>query len=74
MSYFRKNSEQRTKKSKQIFQAHQALGPALWTRFHETDPQAHAWYYRQMGELFEPLGATPAWQEYWRLYHQIWPD
>lgn len=57
-----------------IFQAHQALGPALWTRFHETDPQAHAWYYRQMGELFEPLGAAPAWQEYWRLYHQIWPD
>ncbi len=56
-----------------ICQDHQTLGPLLWSRFHETDPQAHAWYYRQMGELFAPFRETSAWQEYWRLYHRIWP-
>ncbi len=55
---------------------HQALirdGNALWTRFHQQDPLAHCWYYREVGIALDCLRDYPAWQEYWHLYQQIWP-
>ena len=49
------------------------MGNDVWQLFHQTDPAAHAWYYRQMGELFAPLRDTPAWQEYQLLCARLWP-
>ena len=47
-------------------------GDGLWERFHQKDPAAHAWYYKEVGETLECLSEYPAWEEYWRLYRKIW--
>lgn len=41
------------------------IGAALWERFNQHDPAAHAWYYQSIAEILEAdFGDTAAWQEY----------
>lgn len=40
------------------------LGPELWQRFHQHDPEKHHWYYRAIAEATRELAHTAAWQEY----------
>lgn len=48
-------------------------GDRLWLRFHQKDPLAHCWYYREVGTALACLSSYPPWQEYWQLYCQLWP-
>lgn len=48
-------------------------GSAFWGQFHQKDPLAHCWYYREVGAALAELRGWPAWQEYWWLYESIWP-
>lgn len=43
------------------------LGEALWTRFHETRKEKHAWYYRGMVKALEDLSEYDAYKEFSRL-------
>ncbi|MCD7754507.1 MAG: HD domain-containing protein [Clostridiales bacterium] len=56
-----------------MYQALTREGDLLWTRFHQQDPLAHCWYYREVGAALDCLRDYPAWREYWQLYEQIWP-
>ena len=44
----------------------------LWERFHQRDPAAHGWYYKEVGLTLKCLSEYPAWEEYWHLYREIW--
>lgn len=48
-------------------------GNAFWEHFHQKDPLAHCWYYREVGAALSELRCWPAWQEYWSHYESIWP-
>ncbi|MCD8381989.1 MAG: HD domain-containing protein [Clostridiales bacterium] len=56
-----------------MYQVLSREGNSLWTRFHQQDPLAHCWCYREVGAALDCLRDYPAWQEYWYLYQQIWP-
>lgn len=56
-----------------LYQAYRRQGDQVWTWFHERDPEAHCWYYRQVGAALAALKGTSAWREYWSLYQRIWP-
>lgn len=56
-----------------MYQALAREGDLLWTRFHQQDPLAHCWYYREVGAALDCLRDYPAWGEYWQLYGKIWP-
>lgn len=54
---------------------YQFLGDGLWERFHQRDPQAHAWYYRSICELLQPtLHHTSAYQEYAQLCNALFGE
>ena len=42
----------------------QRNGDSVWQQFNQKDPAQHAWYYRSIAELTEPLSHTPAWREF----------
>ena len=50
---------------------HDALGKAVFDRFNNRDPKAHAWYYGKILELLRDFEETAAFQEYKKLYHKI---
>ncbi|MGM9537220.1 MAG: HD domain-containing protein [Candidatus Onthomonas sp.] len=56
-----------------MYQAFLTQGSAFWACFHQKDPLEHCWYYRQVGVALESLRGYPAWEEYWLLYHKLWP-
>ena len=56
-----------------MYQAFLTQGNAFWACFHQKDPLEHCWYYREVGAALAPLAGRPAWQEYWRLFHELWP-
>lgn len=56
-----------------MYQLFLTKGSDLWNFFHQKDPLAHCWYYREVGMTLAPLCETSAWQEYWQLYHKLWP-
>ena len=39
-------------------------GDAMWQKFNQKDPNAHAWYYRSIVRLTERLSDTSAWLEF----------
>ena len=46
-------------------------GNDLWSHFHQTDPNAQAWYYRSILKYTERLSHTLAWREYKTLVEKI---
>lgn len=40
------------------------LGPTIWQRFHQQDPDLHRWYYTSIARATRELEHTQAWQEY----------
>ena len=46
-------------------------GDSIWQHFNQKDPAQHAWYYRTIAELTEPLSHTHAWQEYKYLTDRV---
>lgn len=57
-----------------MYRDHLAEGDSFWDRFHQKDPLEHRWYYREIGAALECLRSYPAWEEYWQLFRQLWPD
>ena len=47
-----------------IYRDWKVEGDSIWNRFHQSDPQMQAWYYRSIAELTKPLSHTAAWVEY----------
>lgn len=48
-----------------------ANGEIIFNRFNNMDPKDHAWYYGTILELLVELHDYPAYQEYERLYHEV---
>lgn len=48
-----------------------AEGESIFQRFNNTDPRAHRWYYGTILELLSALSAYPAYEEYARLFHDV---
>lgn len=46
------------------------FGPQMWQQFHQTDPEAHKWYYTAIAEALSEFSDTPAYQEYVGLIKQ----
>ena len=46
-------------------------GDALWNKFHQSDTNAQAWYYRSIMKYTERLSNTLAWIEYKTLVEKI---
>lgn len=46
-------------------------GDALWSKFHQSDTNAQAWYYRSIMKYTERLSNTLAWIEYKTLVEKI---
>ena len=46
-------------------------GNALWNRFHQSDINVQAWYYRSIMKYTEQLSDTLAWIEYKNLVEKI---
>ena len=46
-------------------------GNALWNRFHQSDINMQAWYYRSIMKHTECLSYTSAWREYKTLVEKI---
>lgn len=57
-----------------MYRDYQKVGNALWSRFHQQDPTRHCWYYYQVGLALDCFSSDPAMQEYWYLFHQLWPE
>lgn len=52
-----------------------ALGEAMFVRFHQHDKSRHAWYYRSIVSLLEgELGLTDAWRELTQLVEYVFSD
>ena len=47
------------------------LGDALWSRFHTSDPQEHAWHYRGLAESLCELRDTAPYREFETLIEQV---
>ena len=47
-----------------IYRDWKVEGDAMWSRFHQSDPSAQAWYYTTIAEFTKPLAHTTAWGEY----------
>ncbi len=50
------------------------LGDELWGMFHQTDPQAHFWYYNAIAEAVSELSDTFAYQEYLSLIEKTFSE
>ncbi|MCR4923027.1 MAG: HD domain-containing protein [Lachnospiraceae bacterium] len=49
-------------------------GEGLWTKFHQSDPDMHCWYYRTIADNLELfLNKTGAFKEYIKHINFIWP-
>ena len=46
-------------------------GPAIWDKFHQSDRNVQAWYYRSIMKYTERLSHTLAWIEYKTLVEKI---
>ena len=46
-------------------------GNAVWDKFHQSDINVQAWYYRTIMKYTEPLSHTLAWSEYKMLVEKI---
>ena len=50
------------------------LGDSIWSRFHQTDPQMHRWYYTKVAEYVEyELNRTGAYKELIKHINYMWP-
>jgi myo-inositol-1(or 4)-monophosphatase len=49
-------------------------GDAMWGHFHQSDPEAHHWYYRSVAEMTRSLSASEAWQEYDSLIKSVFDE
>lgn len=47
------------------------LGDALWSRFHTSDPEEHAWHYRGLANALRELEETEAYREFESLVNQV---
>ena len=54
-----------------LYRDHKQLGDALWERFNQKNPAAHAWYYRNIVKLTERLSDTSAWLEFKTLVELV---
>ncbi len=52
----------------------QTEGEAVFNRFNNKDPHAHAWYYGTVLELLGSLSHTAAYKEYAALYHGVFAE
>lgn len=48
-----------------------SLGPALWQRFHQSNPSMHHWYYASIAEALRPLEGFDAYTEYTTLLRRV---
>ena len=46
-------------------------GDAVWNKFHQSDVEVQAWYYRSIMKYTERLSSTLAWIEYKTLVEEI---
>lgn len=49
----------------------QEEGPALWNRFHQSDPAMQEWYYKKIASYTSELATYPAYQEYISLVNSL---
>ena len=49
-------------------------GDAVWNRFNQKDPKAHAWYYKSIVELTKRLSDTSAWLEFKTLVELVFDE
>lgn len=54
-----------------IYREFKEKGNAMWQRFNQKDPKAHAWYYSTIADLTERISYTPAWIEYKKLIELV---
>ena len=47
------------------------IGDKLWSRFHVSDPAAHEWHYRGLGQALSELDGTAAYREFNQLLDRI---
>ncbi len=53
---------------------YEAEGDAVWNKFHEKNPAAHAWYYRSVVRACTGLEDTAAYRECIRLTEQLFGE
>ena len=54
-----------------IYRDYLVEGDAIWNRFHQSDVNVQAWYYRSIMKYTERLSDTVAWREYRTLVEKI---
>ena len=54
-----------------IYRDYLVEGDALWNKFHQSDINVQAWYYRSIMKYTEQLSNTLAWNEYKTLLDKI---
>ena len=54
-----------------IYRDYLVEGDALWNKFHQSDVNVQAWYYRSIMKYTEQLSNTLAWNEYKTLLDKI---
>ena len=54
-----------------IYRSYLVEGSAVWNRFHQSDANVQAWYYRSILKYTERLSHTLAWNEYKSLVEKI---
>jgi len=50
---------------------YEEIGDKIWSRFHVTDPAAHEWHYRGLGQALSELDGTLAYREFNQLLDKI---
>ena len=53
---------------------HEREGARMWQHFHQSDPQMHAWYYREVLDATRALSGTSAWRECAQLVAQLFGE
>ena len=57
-----------------LSQTYSEQGDAMWAELHQSDPEAHLWYYKSIAEALElSLNRTGAFKEYVKHVNFIWP-
>lgn len=46
-------------------------GSTVWQRFHQSDPELHEWYYREVADATSCLSETRAWREFTKLIDYV---
>ena len=57
-----------------LYREKERKGAAVWLGFHQTDPEAHHWYYRTIAGILSPLSSSAAWREYDWLIRQVFEE